>query len=99
MPPAPLAILNIGQLVTLAGPKRPRVGVEMRELAVIKDGALIIESGKIAAVGRKSEIESRIPDGATIVDAAKRCITPGLVDAHTHFVFSGNRAEEFEKRC
>lgn len=90
-------IANIGELVTLAGPSRPRVGAELRKLGLIKDAALLIEDGRIAAVGPYSEIRSKgLPHA--VVDAGGRCVTPGFVDAHTHLVFAGNRAAEFEQR-
>jgi imidazolonepropionase len=92
------AIVNIGQLVTLAGPARPRVCGELRELAIVDNGALIIEDGCIAAVGRYSVLKDKIPPHATVIDAEGRCVTPGFVDAHTHLVFAGNRAAEYEKR-
>ena len=91
------AIVNIGQLVTLAGPSRPRVGAELRELAIIENAALLIEDGRIAVAGSYSELKSRIPTHA-VVDAEGRCVTPGLADAHTHLAFAGNRAAEFEQR-
>ncbi len=92
------AVLNIGQLVTLAGPQRARTGREMSELGLIEDGALLIEDGVIAAVGTEPELEPRIPPSMLVVDAGGRCVTPGFVDAHTHLVFVGNRAAEFEQR-
>jgi imidazolonepropionase len=92
------AIVNIGQLVTLAGPVRPRVGAELRELAIIESATLLIEDGRIAAAGPYHEIKSKIPPHAVIIDAEGRCATPGFVDAHTHLVFAGNRAAEFEQR-
>ena len=55
------AVVNIGQLVTLAGPRRPRTGAEMSELGLIDDGALLVEDGVIAAVGTEAELASRIP--------------------------------------
>jgi imidazolonepropionase len=93
-----IAIVNICQLVTLAGPARARVGAELRELGIIEDAALLIEDGRIVAAGRYSEIKEKIPAGAVTIDAAGCCVTPGFVDAHTHLVFAGNRAAEFEKR-
>jgi imidazolonepropionase len=93
-----LAVVNIGQLVTLAGPARPRVGPELRELGIIEDAALLIEDGHITAAGSYAELRSKIPPHAAIVDAEGRCVTPGFVDAHTHLVFAGNRAAEFEQR-
>ena len=92
------AVVNIGQLVTLAGPSRPRVGAELRELAIIEDAALLIEDGRILAAGPYSELLSEIPSHAVVIDAGGCCVTPGFVDAHTHLVFAGNRANEFEQR-
>jgi imidazolonepropionase len=93
-----LAIVNIGQLVTLAGPARPRVGEELRELALVENAALLVEDGHILSAGRYSQLRSQIPTGATVIDAQGHCVTPGFVDAHTHLVFAGNRAAEFEQR-
>jgi imidazolonepropionase len=91
-------IVNIGQLVTLAGPARPRAGNELRELGLIADAALLVEEGRIVAAGSYAELRDKIPPHAVTVDAEGRCVTPGFVDAHTHFVFAGSRAAEFEQR-
>ena len=93
-----LAVVNIGQLVTLAGPARPRAGKELRELGLMPDAALLIEEGRITAAGPYTELRSLIPNEAAVIDAEGRCVTPGFVDAHTHLVFAGNRAVEFEQR-
>jgi len=90
-----LAVIHCGQLVTLAGPSRPRIGPELRDLAIIPDGAMLIRDGRIAALGRTVEI----PADAEVVDAGGRVVLPGFVDAHTHLVFAGNRASEFERRA
>jgi imidazolonepropionase len=92
------AIVNIGQLVTLTGPALPRVGAELRDLGIIQEAALVIaEDGRIEAVGRYNDIKAKgLPQ--RVIDAGRRCVTPGFVDAHTHLVFAGNRAEEFEQR-
>lgn len=93
-----LAVVNIGQLVTLAGPHRARAGAEMSELGLIEDAALLIEDGVIVAMGTEAELGSRISASMPEIDAGGRCVTPGFVDAHTHLVFAGNRAAEFEQR-
>ena len=93
-----LAIVNIGQLVTLAGPARPRIGAEMRELGLIPDAALLVEDGRIQKSGSYAEIRESIDAETMLIDAEGRLLTPGFVDAHTHLVFAGNRAAEFEKR-
>jgi imidazolonepropionase len=94
-----LAIIGASQLVTLAGPSRPRVGQEMRELAIIRDGAMLLRDGRIVQTGARSEIEKLIDADCEVVDAGKRVVMPGFVDAHTHPVFAGNRAGEFEMRA
>jgi len=93
-----LAIVNIGQLVTLAGPARPRVGRELCELGLVEDAALFVEDGRVTSAGPYSQLRSQIPAGAAVIDAEGCCVTPGFVDAHTHLVFAGNRAAEFEQR-
>ena len=92
-------MLNCSQLVTLAGANRPRVGAELRELAIIHDGAMLIRDGRIEAVGARSDIEGHLNHDTQVIDAGGRVVTPGFVDAHTHLVFAGNRADEFEMRC
>jgi imidazolonepropionase len=93
-----LAVLHISQLVTLAGPTRPRVGTEMAELAIIRDGGMLICGDQIESIGPSGEIEEK-SQNAEIVDAGGRVVLPGFVDAHTHLVFAGNRLEDFERRA
>jgi len=93
-----LAVLHASQLVTLAGPKRPRVSAEMSELAIIRDGGMVIREGKIDIVGSSNEIK-KIAGDAEVVDAGGRVVFPGFVDAHTHLVFAGNRLDDFERRA
>ncbi len=88
------AVVNCSELVTLAGPARPRVREEMRELGVIRDGVMMVRDGVITYAGPRCEI----PSDAGIIDAGNKLVMPGFVDAHTHPVFAGNRADEFEKR-
>jgi len=95
---ATFAVANIGQLVTLAGSSRPHIGAALGELGIIPNAALLVEDGRVIAAGTYAELKSRIPPNAEIIDAELRCITPGFVDAHTHLVFAGIRAAEFEQR-
>jgi imidazolonepropionase len=93
-----LAILNCSQLVTLAGPARPRVGPELSELRIISNGGLIVRDGFIEQVGSSAAIEKLCDAASTVVDAGGRVLLPGFVDAHTHPVFAGTRVDEFEQR-
>jgi imidazolonepropionase len=93
-----LAVLNASQLVTLNGPKRPRVETELSELGIIRDGGMLVCDGKIEKVGPSNEIEKNAGD-AQVVDADRRVVLPGFVDAHTHLVFAGNRLDDFERRA
>ena len=91
-----LAVVGCSELVTLAGPMRPRVGSELRNLAIIRDGAMLIRDGTIEWIGAR---EHAVIGDAEVIDAGGRVVMPGFVDAHTHPVFAGNRADEFEKRA
>lgn len=93
-----LALINCSQVVTLAGPARPRVGPEMRELGIVKNGGLFIRDGLIERVGTTSEIEALVEEDTDVVDAGWGVVLPGFIDAHTHPVFGGTRVDEFEQR-
>ncbi|HEV2096691.1 MAG TPA: imidazolonepropionase, partial [Chthoniobacterales bacterium] len=93
------AVLHASQLVTLQGPARPRIGPEMIDLAIIKDGGMLIRAGLIETVATSEEIERNLPNDAEVVDATGRVVLPGFVDAHAHPVFGGNRVDEFELRA
>ena len=93
-----LAVLRASQLVTLTGPKRPRAGRELSELAIIPEGGMLIRNGRIDVVAPSNEIEKKAGD-AEVIDARGKIVLPGFVDAHTHLVFAGNRLDDFERRA
>jgi imidazolonepropionase len=95
-----LAVINCSQVVTLAGPARPRVGVEMGQLGVVASGALLVEGTRIERIGSTDQILEAADDAGAfeVVDAGGRVVLPGFVDAHTHPVFGGTRVDEFEER-
>jgi imidazolonepropionase len=64
---------------------------------LIADGALAMRDGCIAWVGTRCELPERY-HAAEVIDLDGRLITPGLVDCHTHLVFGGHRAHEFDLR-
>ncbi|MDT9600958.1 imidazolonepropionase [Sphingosinicella sp. GR2756] len=62
----------------------------------IEDGAIGIQDGRILRVGRRVELAGYRAKRVESLDGA--WVTPGLIDCHTHLVFGGNRAAEFEQR-
>src|SRR5678816_4780208 len=94
-----LAVINCSQIITLAGPARPRVGNELLELGTVFSGALFVRGSRIEKVGSRKEIEALVDADCEVVDAGGRIVLPGFVDAHAHPVFAGTRADEFEERA
>ncbi len=94
-----LLIKNIGQLITMAGPA-PRIGPAMRDIGLIEDGGVAAAGDEIIAIGKSEDVEGHAPlaDGCTVIDANGAVVTPGLIDPHTHPVFSMTREKEFEMR-
>lgn len=67
-------------------------------MGVVEHGAIAAKDGVIVFVGATSDLPEDLKAGAMIVDCGGRWITPALIDCHTHLVFGGNRAMEFEMR-
>ena len=64
----------------------------------IGDGAIAVAGGNIAWIGPAAELDRAQAQGVPVHDAGGAWITPGLIDCHTHIVYGGNRAAEFEQR-
>ncbi len=109
---ADLLITGIGQLLTMAachkvegngdlvqteGPKR---GQGAGHIGLLHNAAVACKDGLVVAVGSNESIcsRTRLAVDATVLDAEGRTVTPGFVDAHTHLVFGGWRAEEYAMR-
>lgn len=82
---------HAGTLATMV----PRNG---DRLGCIRDGALAARQGRVVWIGEDSALESQVALDGDELDAAGACVIPGLVDAHTHPVFAGTRADEFAQR-
>jgi imidazolonepropionase len=67
-------------------------------LGVVENGAIAARDGRIIYAGPESDLPSDIHRQAETTDCDGRWITPGLIDCHTHLVFGGDRAREFELR-
>ncbi len=85
-----MLLTGIGVLAT----NDPQLGPGL--LGEIHDAAVAVEAGWVVWVGREADAPQGV-DGERI-DVAGRCVVPGFVDAHTHLVFAGDRATEFEAR-
>lgn len=86
-------------LLTCAGPA-PRLGADLAHVASVDDGALASREGRLIFVG-PTDVCDRLVErspGATVVDASGCSVVPGLVDAHTHAVFAGDRRDELRRR-
>ena len=90
-----MLIHSAPQLLTLSG--GPQRGNDLGRLGLISDGAVLIRDGLIAAVGSTAELRLAYPDEPAL-DARGHAVLPGFVDPHTHAIWAGDRAAEFELR-
>jgi imidazolonepropionase len=103
--PAGLLLINAEQLLTLQAAEKtgPRRGPALKELAIIKDGAVLCLGGKIVSVGTTKDALrdpwlKRNRRNVTEIDCTGKVVLPGFVDSHTHPVFVNPRLVDFEKR-
>jgi len=94
---ADLLIVNASELLTLASGGSLRRGPDMNDLGLIPGGAVAIRDGLIVSVGPTDELRRTFRAERTL-DAGGRVVMPGFVDPHTHLVYAGHRADEFEMR-
>jgi imidazolonepropionase len=105
-PDKPIFLSNIGQLITLRSLSTspgPRRGTDLRELGIIKGGAVVCLGGKIVTVGttRDALRDSWVKKNRkklVEIDCAGKVVLPGFVDSHTHPAFISPRLVDFEKR-
>jgi imidazolonepropionase len=96
MPKATL-IRGARQLLTLRGAGGPRRGPDLRNLAIIQDGAVLIVDGRIHDVGPSRRLENlALARQATVIDASGCVVLPGFVDCHTHLVSGPARIPDYE---
>jgi imidazolonepropionase len=86
---------SASQLLTISGP--PQRGTHLGRLGIIPDGAVLIRDGMIAAVGTTTDLLQAYPHEEEL-DASGHVVMPGFVDPHTHLMWVGDRAGEFEMR-
>lgn len=88
-----MLIHSANQLLTLTG--GPQRGHNLGSLGIIENGAVLIRDERIIAVGTTAELRASFPNEPTF-DASGCVVTPGFVDPHTHLIWGGDRAGEFE---
>jgi imidazolonepropionase len=64
----------------------------------VENGAIAVTADRIHWVGCQSDLPARIPASVSVHEACGRWMTPGLIDCHTHLIYGGDRAREFEQR-
>jgi len=97
---ATLLIKNIGQLITMNGPF-PRIGTkQLNDIGLIENGGIAVAGSEILTVGKSDQVEGKTPlaEGCKVIDVNGAVVTPGLIDPHTHPVFSMTREKEFDMR-
>ncbi len=90
-----MLIHSASQLITLRG--GPQRGSGLGDLGIVLDGAVLYQSGEIVEVGTSTQLQEKYPNEERW-DAAGKVVMPGFVDPHTHVVWAGDRAGEFESR-
>jgi len=97
--PAPLFFRNAAQLLTLAGPPVPRRGPALGELGILPQGGALTQGEAILGIGRTRSLEREaLRLRAEAIDCRGRVVMPGFVDSHTHLVFAGSRADDYDLR-
>jgi imidazolonepropionase len=94
---ADLLIYDAALVLSLASPDGPKRGGAMSDLGAIPDGAVAIRDGRIVGVGPSVEVRRQVQAAETLY-AGGHLLMPGFVDPHTHLVWAGERADEFEMR-
>jgi imidazolonepropionase len=90
-----MLIHSANQLLTLAGP--PQRGKDLGTLSIISDGAVLTEGSLIRAVGSSDQLLADYPNEPRL-NASGKVVLPGFVDPHTHAIWAGDRAAEFEMK-
>lgn len=91
-------ITNCSEILSLRG-KAPKRGRNLSDIGLIRNGAMLVREGRIAAIGPRRRIEAlRDARRAHKLDMNGRVVLPGFVDSHTHLIFAASRAAEYEQR-
>lgn len=95
MPEADLIVEDLAELATPTGPG-PHAGPKQGALRTVEDATVAFQDGHVAAVGTRGDLADW--SAPEVVDGSGGTLVPGLVDAHTHPVFAGDRADELRMK-
>jgi imidazolonepropionase len=95
--PSRVLVRDLRQVASPAGADAPLRGSALGEVDVLEDAFVLCEGGRIAEVGRMSDL-GPLDGDVEEVDGRGLCAIPGLVDCHTHACFAGDRVHEFDLR-
>ncbi|MEM0156252.1 MAG: imidazolonepropionase [Thermoplasmataceae archaeon] len=90
-----LIIRNASSIIITRDPGKPLIGEQLGVVDVLENASILVSGGKIKEISKSIDA----PTGSDIIDATGKTVMPGLVDSHTHIVYSGSRYEEFYLRA
>jgi imidazolonepropionase len=82
----------------LANARIATLALDHAGLGVVENGSILIDGDTIVAIGADGRLPADAAGDVTVIDLQGRWVTPGLIDCHTHLVYGGDRAREFEMR-
>lgn len=93
-----LIVYRANEVVTCSGFKG-KAGKEMQDLKVVENASVVVEDGVITKITQDElDLEAYQAKGFTVISGEGKCLLPGFVDSHTHFIFGGYRADEYNWR-